>query len=315
MRRRWRSAVLGGVLLLVAGACAGGGGPEPPPAVAPADRPVLAVEERTEPFVDASRTTEAHSTVAAAESRSLTTRIIAPAPGQPGRPYPLIVFAHGSGGLGTRYDRLFRTWAEAGYVVAAPAFPIARDDAAAGEWQIDLPKLPGDMSFVIDQVLRLSAGAGSALEGAVDPAKIGVAGHSMGGMTALAVAGNTCCHDGRIKAAVVLAGRETPFGSGQFWNRIITPILLVHGDADYNVVYGDGRRAYANAPPPRFLLTVLDGDHGTPYTGDPTHPQAGLVSDAILDFLDHFLHDDPGGVARLMARTEVPGVAKLELER
>jgi hypothetical protein len=31
-------------------------------------------------------------------------------------------------------------------------------------------------------------------------------------MTVLASAGNTCCHDRRIKAAVVLAGRETPFG-------------------------------------------------------------------------------------------------------
>jgi dienelactone hydrolase len=313
MRRRWRSAVLGCVVFLVAGACAGGGS-EPAPAAAPpaTGRQPLAVEERTETFVDTARSTEAHGSVTASESRTLATRIVAPAAGQPGRPYPLIVFAHGSGGLGTGYDRLFRTWAESGYVVVAPAFPISRGD---GEWQVDLPKLPGDMSFVIDQVLRLNAGAGSPLEGVVDPAKIGVAGHSMGGMTVLAVAGNTCCHDRRIKAAVVLAGRETPFGSGQFWNRIVTPILLVHGDADYNVVYGDGRRAYANAPPPRFLLTILGGDHGTPYTGDPAHHQAGLVSDAILGFFDQFLHDDAGGVARLMARAEAPGVAKLELER
>jgi hypothetical protein len=54
-------------------------------------------------------------------------------------------------------------------VVAAPAFPIARDDAAAGDWQIDLPKLPGDVSFVTDQVLRLNGDAGSSLHGAVDP--------------------------------------------------------------------------------------------------------------------------------------------------
>ena len=315
MRRRWRSAVFGGELLLIAGACAGGGSGPPPAAAPAADRPTLAVEERTELFVDTGRTTEAHTTVAASDSRALTTRIFAPAAGQPGRPYPLIVFAHGSGGLGTSYDRLFRTWAGAGYVVAAPAFPIARDDAGAGEWQIDLPKLPGDMSFVIDQALRLNAGAGSPLESTINPEKIGVAGHSMGGMTVLAVAGNTCCHDRRIKAAVVLAGRETPFGSGQFWNRIVTPVLLVHGDADYNVVYGDGRRAYANAPPPRYLLTLLGGDHGTPYTGDPGHAQAGLVSDAILDFFDLHLLDDASGLARLQARAAAPGVAKLELER
>lgn len=314
MRRRWRSAVLGGVLLVVAGACAGDHQPPPTPAVPAAARPVLAVQERTELFLDTTRSTEAHNTVAASESRSLPTRILAPAAGQPGHPYPLIVFAHGSGGLGTGYDRLLRTWAEAGYVVAAPAFPVARDDAPAGEWTIDLPKLPGDMSFVMDQVLRLSADPASPLHGMVNPGKIGVAGHSMGGITALSVAGNTCCHDGRIKAAVVLAGRETP-GSGQYWSRIITPILLVHGDADFNVLYGDGRRAYADAPPPRFLLTVLGGDHGTPYSGDAGNPQAGLVSDAILDFFDSYLHDDAGGLARLQARAAAPGVAKLEMER
>jgi dienelactone hydrolase len=314
--RRWRAVLAGGVAL-VAVACGGGGSDEATTAVPTVERPAHVVEERTEAFVDASRTTEAHNTISASDSRSLTTRIFAPAAGQPGRPYPLLVFAHGSGGLGTGYDVLLRGWAEAGYVVAAPAFPIARDDAPAGEWTLDLPKLPGDVTFVTDQVLRLNGDAGSPLHGAVNPERIGVAGHSMGGMTVLAAAGNTCCHDRRIKAAVVLAGRETPFGSGQFWNRIITPILLVHGDADFNVTYADGRRAFANAPPPRFLLTILGGDHGTPYTGDPRHPQAGLVTDATLDFFDHFLRGDAAALTRLAARAGAgaAGVAKLEQER
>ncbi len=73
------------------------------------------MEERRETFVDRSRTTEAHSTVAASDLRTLPTRILAPAAGQEGRPYPLLVFAHGSGGLGTGYDRLLRTWAAASY--------------------------------------------------------------------------------------------------------------------------------------------------------------------------------------------------------
>ncbi|HEV2760041.1 MAG TPA: dienelactone hydrolase family protein [Acidimicrobiales bacterium] len=312
--RRGAATAMAGVALFVA-ACGGGGSDDGPAAVAPAVRQPLALEERTETFVDTSRTTEAHATVAESVSRTLPTRILSPAGGQAGGPYPLIVFAHGSGGLGTGYDVLLRTWAEAGHVVAAPAFPIARDDAAAGDWQQDLPKLPGDMTFVIDQVLRLSADAGSPLRGAVDPDRIGVAGHSMGGMTALAVAGNTCCHDARIKAAVILAGRETPFGSGRFWSRIKTPVLLVHGDADYNVLYGDGKKAFANAPPPRFLLTIVNGDHGTPFTGDRENLQASLVTDVTLDFFDHYLRSVPQGLDRLQARAAAPGVATLEQER
>jgi fermentation-respiration switch protein FrsA (DUF1100 family) len=95
----------------------------------------------------------------------------------------------------------------------------------------------------------------------------------------------------------------------------MTPILLVHGDADSAVTYADGRRAYKGAPPPRFLLTILSGDHGTPYTGDPGHPQAGLVAQATVDFLDHYLGADPDGLTRLQDRARAPGVAKLEQER
>ena len=290
-------------------AACGGGEPTAPTAPAPPPaRQELAVEVRTEPFLDRSRGTDASGSVPESPTRSLPTRIFTPATGQPGRPYPLIVFAHGSGGLGTGYDVLLRTWASAGYVVAAPSFPGSTDEAERGDWTVDLPNFPADVRFVVDEVLRVGAGD-------VDPGRIGVAGHSMGGMITLAVAGNTCCHDARMKAAVVLAGRETPFGSGRFWARIRTPVLLVHGDADVNVAYADGRRAYANAPPPRFLLTVLGGDHGAPYTADPTDPQARVVTDATLDFFDHYLKGVTDALAHLQAHTADAGVAKLEQER
>ena len=137
--RRSTVALVGGLALLAA-ACGGGGSPEPDAATGPAaPRSQLAVEERTETLVDRSRTTEAHNTVAGSDVRTLPTRILSPATGLPGRPYPLLVFAHGSGGLGTRYDMLLRSWAAAGYVVAAPAFPISRDDSQPGEWTLDLP--------------------------------------------------------------------------------------------------------------------------------------------------------------------------------
>jgi dienelactone hydrolase len=258
---------------------------------------------RTEPLVDTGR------------DRALPTRVVAPVDGQAGRPYPLLVFAHGSGGLGDGYDQLFRTWSAAGYVVAAPAFPVATADALQGAWIDDLPNMPADVSFVITELLRLSADGPGPLRGTIDPERIGLAGHSMGAMITLAVAGNTCCHDGRVKAAVVLAGREVQFGSGQFWARIRTPVLLVHGDQDTNVTYTDGRRAYADAPPPRFLLTILGGDHGRPYTADTRDPGARLVADVTLDFLDQYLGHVPGALSALTAHAGAPGVATLEQER
>jgi dienelactone hydrolase len=316
--RRWKSAVLV-LLAVVAAGCGGGGGgdgsgADAPAAVAPASRPALAIDERVETFVDVHRPTSAVGDAPEAPTRTLATVVLAPVAGQPGRPYPLVVFAHGSGGRGRGDHLLLRAWASAGYVVAAPTFPFGGGRAPEGEGGNDLVNQPADVNFVISELLRLSADGASPLAGSVDPARVGAAGHSLGGMTTLALAGNTCCHDARVKAAVVLAGREMPFGRGQFWTRIRTPILFVHGEEDASVPYADGRRAFANAPPPRFLLTIVAGDHGRPFGGATDDVQARLVTDATLDFFDHYLKGDPGGLARLQTDATVPGVSRLESE-
>jgi predicted dienelactone hydrolase len=89
---------------------------------------------------------------------------------------------------------LQRAWAAAGYVVATPTFPFGANrapDTTTGA--MDIPNQPGDLSFVVDEVLGLSADENDPLHGAVDPNRIGAAGHSAGGATVLALAGNTCC--------------------------------------------------------------------------------------------------------------------------
>jgi dienelactone hydrolase len=309
------------LLTLMGAACGGGGGESGDSAdrstpVGPVSRPSLAIEDHAEAFVDTSRTTNPVGNTPAAPARSLPTAIIAPATGQPGRPYPLIVFGHGSGGRGRADHQLLRKWASAGYVVAAPTFPFGGGRAVEGTGQAadDLANQPADMSFVITEMLRLNGEAAGPLAGAIDPTRIGAAGHSLGGMTTLALAGNTCCHDDRVDAAVVLAGREMPFPQGQFWFRIRTPLLLVHGEDDGVVPYADGRRAYTNAPPPRFLVTIIAGDHGKPFTGSPDDAQAQVVTNASLDFFDHYLRGVAGRLDRLKADATVQGVARLESE-
>jgi fermentation-respiration switch protein FrsA (DUF1100 family) len=113
-----------------------------------------------------------------------------------------------------------------------------------------------------------------------------------------------------VKAAVVLASGEVQFGSGEFWTRLRTPMLYVHGDADTVIGYRFGKAAYDRTPPPRFLVTILGGGHGRPYLGDETDPQAKVVVDATLDFFDHYL----GGEAdldRLRVDATVAGVASV----
>jgi len=278
------------------------------------------VGSRTETFVDSGRPTAAHGTAPAAPDRTLRTTVFFPAstadgpPDTAGGPYPLVVFAHGSGGLGTRYFPLLRSWAAQGYVVAAPVFPFAADgEVDDGTSTEDLVNQPADMSFTIDGMLRLDGDQTSPLRGLVDPDRIGAAGHSLGAMTTLALAANTCCHDQRVKAAAILSGREMPFGNGTFFTRIRTPLLLVHGDADTNVAYRDGRKAYADAPPPRFFLTLVGGDHSSPYD-PPDSPDAQLTARATLAFFDTFLKGAADGPARLRGVAPSAAVGKLESE-
>ena len=104
-----------------------------------------------ETFVDPSRPTPPGAT-AAAPDRTLVTAIYRPT----GKgPFPLIVFAHGWNGHPDKFSQLLGAWAGAGYVVAAPAFPLTNSNVAeqnAG----DVVNQPGDMSFVLTQMLRES---------------------------------------------------------------------------------------------------------------------------------------------------------------
>lgn len=178
-------------------------------------------------------------------------------------------------------------------VVAAPAFPVAPEDDAAGDWTTDLPKVPGDVSFVVDEVLRLTTDPVPPLQGAVNPERSGVAGHSMGGMITRAVAGNTCCRGDRIKAAVVYAGRESPSvgaTSGPGSSRRSC------SSTEMTTTTWSTPTAAAPSPTPRRPASSSPSSaaHNTPYSGDISHPQADLVAEA-LDFLDHFLHSGSGG--------------------
>lgn len=90
-------------------------------------------------------------------------------------------------------------------------------------------------------------------------------------------------------------------------------MLYVHGNADTIVDYRFGQGAYDHTPPPRFLLTILVGDHGTPYTGDTRNPQAKVVVDATLDFFGFYL-GDVADLRRLRGDADVAGVSRLASE-
>jgi dienelactone hydrolase len=272
----WRSCVWAAVV------CAVFAGVLAPTRPAQAGR--TGVRVRVLRFVDRSRTVELPGGTRV--PRRLETVVSYPSTG---RPHPLVVFAHGFALTPKRYAALLSAWAAAGYVVAAPVFPLTNTAAPGGPKEADIINQPRDVRFVITSLLALSRRPSSILGGEIDPTRIAIAGHSDGGITALAVAFDSRYRDRRVRAAIVLSGASMP-GMGEFPRRG-PPLLAVLGTADPFNAPATTSAYFRLARRPKFLLWLLGASHLQPYTDQ--QPQLGIVERATTAFLDHYLKGRP----------------------
>jgi len=193
--------------------------------------------------------------------------------------FPLVLFSHGFGGHRRQTSHFCIHLASHGYVVASVdhAGNTVADmlalfqriqsgfDAAdlADELEAYAAHRPGDARFVLDRVLAGDVGAAFAT---VDPGRVGMAGHSFGGWTTLALADA----DPRIGAALPLApanqGTALLPESGAvslptFVAGREVPTLYLAADRD-TLLPLDGMRALLERTPGRAALAVLaNADH------------------------------------------------------
>ncbi len=284
-----------------------------PPALASVSSGSKLVSTTTMTFVDSTRSTPAWDGMPARSSRTLVTSIWYPAKSgsteQSGHgPYPLIVFAHGLGGSPQDYRALLAAWAAAGYVVAAPLFPLSSSQTPGGPDGGDIGSQPGDMSFVIGQVLEASRAPDGPLSGLVEPGEVGAAGHSNGAITTLGLVANTCCRDTRVKAAVVMAGATEGLGRGRYDLAQAPPLLVVQDLHDGLVPYGDAVAVFNQARGPKALL-ALSWDPSTDTTGSTAHmassgvvgPTSAAVMRSTTAFFDAYLKHEHGALQEVAA--------------
>jgi dienelactone hydrolase len=275
----------------------------------PASAASSAVGERTYKFVDHSRTIKYPGH--ARQARPLVT--VVRYPEHVHGPVPLIIFGHGFAVTPAYYWRLLRSWAQAGYVVAAPVFPLENQNAPGGPNEADLVNQPGDMSFVISRMLDLSASRKGPLAGLIAPHEIGVSGQSDGGETALAVAYDSFYLDRRIRAAAILSGAELP-GAGRFYfPKPSPPLLATQGTADTVNLPHFTYDFFAAAPRPKYLLKLLGAPHLPPYTDE--QPQLSIVGRVTTAFFNRYLKGQRSGISRMQATGNVPGTATLTADR
>jgi dienelactone hydrolase len=275
----------------------------------PASAASSAVGERTYKFVDHSRTIKYPGH--ARQARPLVT--VVRYPEHVHGPVPLIIFGHGFAVTPAYYWRLLRSWAQAGYVVAAPVFPLENQNAPGGPNEADLVNQPRDMSFVISRMLDLSASRKGPLAGLIAPHEIGVSGQSDGGETALAVAYDSFYLDRRIRAAAILSGAELP-GAGRFYfPKPSPPLLATQGTADTVNLPHFTYDFFAAAPRPKYLLKLLGAPHLPPYTDE--QPQLSIVGRVTTAFFNRYLKGQRSGISRMQATGNVPGTATLTADR
>lgn len=226
-----------------------------------------------------------------------------------GGPFPLVIFGHGYAETPGPYSGLLDAWARAGYVVAAPVFPLENANAPGGPNENDLINQPADMSFVISRLLAASRAHGGYLAGRIDPREIAVTGQSDGGETALSVAYNRHFIDRRVRAAVILSGAKIPGVGGFTFPRPSPPLLATQGTADTINPPSFTSAFFDVAPPPKYLLMLLGAPHLPPYTDE--QPQLGIVERVTIAFLDYYLKGE-GSPRHILKAGAVPGTATTE---
>jgi dienelactone hydrolase len=306
VHRALRTAAAFLALALVGGACGDDDEGASPSTTAAA--PTTTAGSATAPFaldrldltvVDTTRATPSSGEFPGAPERTIDLQVTFPVGAE--APLPLLVFSHGLGGSPEYLRPITEAWAAAGFVVAAPFFPLSRTDAPGGPDAGDVQNQTGDVGFVIDSVLAEADDDASPLAGLVDGDRIGAAGHSNGAITTLGATLHTCCRDDRIDAAIAMAGTANPFDGGSYdWTSGL-PYLVVHGTEDALVSYANAPDIYNRLVGPKGLLTIEGGDHGSWFAEDGDG-HAGVVS-ATTDFWLAQLTGDEEALARLQAGT------------
>jgi dienelactone hydrolase len=180
-------------------------------------------------------------------------------PAAAGRPFPLVVFSHGSGASPLDYSNLLSHLASHGFVVAAR---YHRDCVGVCRQQppgANAANRPPDVSMVLDTLEALDRSDDPVFRRLVDLERVGVAGHSFGGWTTLTVLER----DSRFRAGLAMSP-ATLIQPAPDPGKLSRPVMLMAGVLDAMVPYALTSGFFAeisSSAPDHFLLAVQQAGH------------------------------------------------------
>lgn len=239
--------------------------------------------------------------------------------------FPVIVFSHGLGGCGTQSVFLTEQLARSGYIVAAPDH---RDAGCSVDGTGTLKLVPPEESFFQPeqwtdsthvnrredvQAILAWLQQSPDFSARVDSSRAAMVGHSLGGYTALGLAGAwPSWKDARFKAMVLLSPYLLPFLSKNRLGDISVPLMYQGAQFDLGVTpfVAAPTGAYYQAQPPRFFMELRGGSHfewtvalcgGTSTVEQclALKPNARLIVAYALEFLNRYVRGDAAALARL----------------
>lgn len=301
-------------------------------------------------YVDAKRGIKASQGFAGSETRRIDLKVWYPADNADG-PHPLIIYSHGTFGFASNAMHFVKTLVDAGYVVAAPNYPLTSRNAHTKVKFADITDVHNqvkDISFIIDSLL-----ADPELGPMIDAEKIGTTGHSLGAVTSYFATYAMTKRDPRIKALVPIAGGDPvqtalDNGMGMGGSRhaeVSVPVLFLSADRDvFARMTGRPHTAYSRVEGPKYELLIKNGVHvwfrdGTDQPEGNKNPdciffetnmpgmnvpgcdervpligperQQEITRMALVTFFDAYLKGDEAALARLQSMGE--GAADFEM--
>lgn len=185
-------------------------------------------------------------------------------------PFPVVFFSHGSNAVRIQSTYLTLDLASHGYVVIAPDHEgnTLSDLLVEGEFDNSQTLAyfilrPDDIRFVMEHFRFLPDG--DPLEGMMDFAKVGVAGHSFGAFTAMRVA---ALADKTHPVHMAIA--QAPPSHGLTWvgiekplAELTIPVMIQAGAVDATIPIEDARSFWPNATQPKMELILDTAGHFT----------------------------------------------------